>query len=548
MGDPRDPIRPRWLVRGLIVLVMAGIAYLGYWFRSGPIRTWTGPVLLHQAMTVAPGIHMLGGLAPATAYVVETSAGLVAIDSGFEPDASLLKAEMTQLGLDYKDLHAILLTHCHGDHTGGAQHLRAATGAKVYAGSADAAIMKAGGPHEAVFAAFLPTAQAPTTTVDVLLAGGEVLDFGNVRFRVLATPGHSPGSVCYLMEKDNLRALFAGDVIVSLGDDRDALPQYLLGGPLGGTYITHMSPRYRGDARAFLATLQQLRALRVPDLVLPGHPRGDLTPQCPALSEERWQAILDRGIRDLETLQARQARDGTNYLDGTPVTLLPDLWYLGDFGETAVYAFRAASRLFLVNAPGGPGLLEHVSTRLQKVGAMSPRPDVVLLTGCGPHETAGLKGLVKACNPLIVAPASGLKQVKALCPTGATVLAAEDLPGKQWLDAKPVPLSGTSLAYQLSWAGKTVLLSGRVPIKINVPAVQAQELFIDMQKSGRTTQDYRESLQRLEELKPDLWLSTFPTGGYSPNLYDNDWAEIIRDNQRLLLLIDRYRQTGDATK
>jgi hypothetical protein len=51
-----------------------------------------------------------------------------------------------------------------------------------------------------------------------------------------------------------------------------------------GTYSAYMPPRYRGDARAYAASLRALRALPVPDLVLPGHPRADRTPQPARLS------------------------------------------------------------------------------------------------------------------------------------------------------------------------------------------------------------------------------------------------------------------------
>ena len=67
---------------------------------------------------------MLGGLSPSAAYVVETSDGLILVDSGLAADAAPLKSQMAELGLDWRRLRAILLTHAHGDHTGGAEALR----------------------------------------------------------------------------------------------------------------------------------------------------------------------------------------------------------------------------------------------------------------------------------------------------------------------------------------------------------------------------------------------------------------------------------------
>ena len=76
------------------------------------------------------------------------------------------------------------------------------------------------------------------------------------------------------------------------GDDQ---PRTELGKPLG-TYSAYLSPRYRGNAKDYLDTLERLRQMPVPDLVLPGHPRADVSPQSPCLSQERWAVAY--GPRD----------------------------------------------------------------------------------------------------------------------------------------------------------------------------------------------------------------------------------------------------------
>src|SRR5262245_26838612 len=76
------------------------------------------PVLKAATCTVANGIHCLGELHPAVAYVVEVPEGLVLIDSGIEPDAERLKREMAWLNLDWTRVRAVLLTHVHADHSG----------------------------------------------------------------------------------------------------------------------------------------------------------------------------------------------------------------------------------------------------------------------------------------------------------------------------------------------------------------------------------------------------------------------------------------------
>src|SRR6185295_4027709 len=120
------------------------------------------------------------------------------------------------------------------------------------------------------------------TPVDVALKGDATLEFGDVKVRALATPGHTPGSTCYLVERGGARALFAGDVIMMLRGDATAKDDR--GRPLG-TYSAYLSPRYRGDATTFLASLRKLRALPVPDLVLPGHPAMEPAPPSPQLTQ-----------------------------------------------------------------------------------------------------------------------------------------------------------------------------------------------------------------------------------------------------------------------
>src|SRR6185312_5128868 len=95
--------RPRVLIAGSLVLASLATlaAYLRYpsVLRFSSAREDTRP-LGRSAMAVAPGVFLLGGLVPSGAYVIDTSAGLVLVDSGLAADAAPLKSQMTELGLD----------------------------------------------------------------------------------------------------------------------------------------------------------------------------------------------------------------------------------------------------------------------------------------------------------------------------------------------------------------------------------------------------------------------------------------------------------------
>jgi glyoxylase-like metal-dependent hydrolase (beta-lactamase superfamily II) len=518
----------------LVTIGSLAVVFLtGYgWYLAGKNFTFfsTRPLRLKDsALAIRPGVYVLGGLAPSAAYVVETSQGLILVDSGLASDASPLKAQMAQLGLDWKHVRAIFLTHAHGDHTGGAQALRAATGAKVYAGEGDVAVLQAGQPREAFFSNFyMPDHGTHPTTIDVALRGGEVIPFGDVRIQAIATPGHTPGSTCYLLERKKFRALFGGDVIMMLrGDER---PRTELGKPLG-TYSAYLPPRYRGDAKSYLESLKRLRLMAVPDLVLPGHPRADVSPPNPYLSQQRWESLLDEGIRDMKTLLARYEVDGADFLDGVPKELLPDMYYLGDLNGAAVYGFFAASRFFVIDAPGGPGLVDFLNARLRRLGHKSAWPTAVLLTSCSAATRAGLTELVTRCHAQVVASADGLETLKESCPAGTVILSPQELNEKGWFPVTPVAVRGrgfTPIAYKVAWAGKTVLFSGEIPVKINHDS--AERLISDLMSAGGNLRDYFTTLTQLHTLNPDLYLPLNPIDGQNANLYDDDWGHMIEDN------------------
>jgi hypothetical protein len=376
----------------------------------------------------------------------------------------------------------------------------------------------------------MPNDSPHATTVDVELKGGELLDFGDVRVQVLATPGHTWGSTCYLMERAGIRVLFAGDVIMMLRGDPNSRSKKAR--PLG-TYSAYLPPRYRGDASAYLSSLKALRALPVPDLILPGHPRAERELQSPCLSQQAWEELLGEGIRDMETLLARFQADGADFLDGIPKTLLPGLYYLGDFQGAAIYGFVTSSKLFLMDAPGGPGLKGFVKTRLDQLGVKPAEPAMVLLTSCSAEATAGLRELVEQTHTMVAASSSGLDQIRQALPAGAVIMPSEELATKGWFKVTPMPLRGRGvapMAYWLPWAGKNVLFSGRIPVKVKEETWS--EFFTEISKSTTTAADYLISINRLASLNPDLWLPAVATDGQNANLYDSDWEDIIADNYR----------------
>jgi len=113
---------------------------------------------------------------------------------------------------------AIIITHAHIDHIGGAQKLKAATGAPVYMNTNDQELYD----HIDMQANWLGMAPPEKTGIDVNAREGEVVKLGPAEFRVLETPGHTQGSISLWIPGEN--KLVAGDTLFLDSIGRTDLP------------------------------------------------------------------------------------------------------------------------------------------------------------------------------------------------------------------------------------------------------------------------------------------------------------------------------------
>ena len=166
------------------------------------------------------------------------------IDPGFEPETILTSLEKAQLTPE-----AILLTHGHFDHVGGVKQLVEATGVPVYLCALDTAM-----PH--------PLTAGPLYYTHTL-EEGSVLALAGLTLQVLHTPGHTPGSVCFVCQD----VIFSGDTLCAGSCGRTDLP--------GGSW------------RTLMESLQRLARLEGDFRIFPGH--GESTT---LLAEKQYNPYL----------------------------------------------------------------------------------------------------------------------------------------------------------------------------------------------------------------------------------------------------------------
>jgi metallo-beta-lactamase class B len=198
------------------------------------------------------------GPAGLSVVAVRTEDGLVLLDAALPQSVDLLWANLAAAGLDPTELRWVLTSHPHFDHVGGAAAIQRRSGATVVAGPRAEAALRAG-------TALADDPQADTTGEDSAafpavtgpiraLADGETLEVGGVRFRRVATPGHTPDGSSWTW------------------DDTDAA-----GGLLHLVFADSLNPvsseAYRfGDHReAFESSIRAIHDLPC-DLLIPVHP------------------------------------------------------------------------------------------------------------------------------------------------------------------------------------------------------------------------------------------------------------------------------------
>lgn len=222
-----------------------------------PLRR-IGDVVLIQLSSSDSNIYLLGD---------------TVIDAGTGLNFTRLRDILKVVKIDFKDFKQVVCTHGHFDHVGGAGYF---INAQIMVHKGDAPIVESGDNDLAVSEFF--DGQLHPKPVHVKLDDGDIIRTSIGDLEVIATPGHTHGSIC-LYDKAR-QHLFSGDTVFEHAIGRFDFPN--------------------SNVEAMRASLDRLAKLPVKQ-VFPGH--GNLFDKKTLdntlkISVERFQQLLDEGEVD----------------------------------------------------------------------------------------------------------------------------------------------------------------------------------------------------------------------------------------------------------
>lgn len=207
------------------------------------------------------------------AHVIRVGQATILVDAWLEADGEVLEARLREEGVDPAKLKAVIITHGHADHAGGARRLHERYGVPIIAGKGDAPMLAAGRndklcPTDSTGRDQLDEHQhARYKPVEAQVWIESTVELGpltGIEGKIVPVAGHTPGSIVVAVQD----ALFVGDLLrgdivgsgasphfymCDLADNRADIRQLLAEYPSARRlYVGHFGPVEREEAEALV--------------------------------------------------------------------------------------------------------------------------------------------------------------------------------------------------------------------------------------------------------------------------------------------------------
>lgn len=157
------------------------------------------------------GGDQLSAPADAAIYLINFGGHAALVDAGCGHSNDKVLNNIKACGVLLEDIEYLLITHCHYDHVGGVKALKKACQCKTVAHELDAQFLEQG-DNEVSAATWYGSRLEPFLVDRKLSLPQEHIELGNRCVEVIHAPGHSPGSVVYVVQSEGLKVLFGQDI------------------------------------------------------------------------------------------------------------------------------------------------------------------------------------------------------------------------------------------------------------------------------------------------------------------------------------------------
>ena len=210
-----------------------------------------------EPFRIADNLYYVGDKKVCT-HLLDTSDGLILIDSGYLGAEHLLVDSIWRAGFDPSDIKIILHTHGHSDHFGASQEFKRMYGCELVISRIDADLVR----RTNLATNLRPLATAPT--FDREIEDGDTVELGNVKIRCVLTPGHTEGVMSFFFDVSYNGEIYTAGLFGGVGTNALTLPYTTKNG-----YDDTMPEK-------MLASIELLRKERV-DIHLGNHPKNNNT-------------------------------------------------------------------------------------------------------------------------------------------------------------------------------------------------------------------------------------------------------------------------------
>lgn len=219
-----------------------------------------------DVVEVRPGVYQIPSPRPGShVYLLRGSSKNLLIDPATTAHFPHLRSQLKTLGLRPRDINFVILTHEHFDHIGAASYFYRTALIAAHRLAANKIELQ---DEFVTFNKYLNKPARPFK-VHLWLEDNNTIDLGDLRLRILHTPGHASGCIC--IYEMTYRLLFTGDAVFAKGTLSDIAAS--------------------GNISDYSDSMERLSTMKI-DLLCPGHGRLSDTPE-----QDMQQAVVN--ARDL---------------------------------------------------------------------------------------------------------------------------------------------------------------------------------------------------------------------------------------------------------